>query len=290
MYGRNSMDNKYYILYNPHAGNGMSEAAAISLKNSGKYEPSSVVSMTDIKSYADFFAGKDDVSVILCGGDGTLNRFLNEIGDIKLGSVYYMASGSGNDFLRDLDISTQTEPICIDKYIESIPVCEVNGKEYKVLNGVGYGIDGYCCQTGDEMKAQKVEKINYTAIAIKGLFGKYKTCGGSVMVDGETRRYKKIWLSSGMNGHYYGGGMMPCPEQDRLNGKGIVSSCTWHDSCALNTLIMFPSFFKGEHVKHKKYVDVRSGKRITVEFDSPRPLQIDGEVVKDVTKYTIYYK
>ena len=284
------MDNKYYILYNPHAGNGMSEAAANTLKNSGKYEPSAVVAMTDIKSYAEFFAGKEDASVIICGGDGTLNRFLNDIGDIKVGSVYYMASGSGNDFLRDLDIGAQTEPICINKYIENIPVCEVNGKVYKVLNGVGYGIDGYCCQTGDEMKARKVEKINYTAIAIKGLFGKYKTCGGSVTVDGETRRYKRIWLSSGMNGHYYGGGMMPCPEQDRLNGKGIVSSCTWHDSGKLHTLIMFPSFFKGEHVKHKKYVDVRSGKKITVEFDSPRPLQIDGEVVRDVKKYCIYYR
>ena len=278
----------YYILYNPHAGNGSSEATAKKLRESGKYEPSEIVSMTDIESYSEFFADNADASVILCGGDGTLNRFLNDADGVQLGDVYYMASGSGNDFLRDLDVSEQTEPVCINKYIENIPVCEIGGKTYKVLNGVGYGIDGYCCQTGDEMKAQNVQKINYTAIAIKGLFGKYKTCGGSVTVDGETRRYKRIWLSSGMNGHYYGGGMMPCPEQDRLNGKGIVSSCTWHDSGKLGTLIRFPSFFTGEHVKHKKYVDVRSGNKITVEFDSPRPLQIDGEVIKDVTKYSIY--
>ncbi len=280
----------YYILYNPHAGNGSSETTAKKLRESGKYEPSEIVSMTDIESYSEFFADKADASVILCGGDGTLNRFINDADGVHLGDVYYMASGSGNDFLRDLGISEQTEPICINKYIENIPVCEIGGKTYKVLNGVGYGIDGYCCLTGDEMKAQNVQKINYTAIAIKGLFGKYKTCGGSVTVDGETRRYKRIWLSSGMNGHYYGGGMMPCPEQDRLNGKGIVSSCTWHDSGKLGTLIRFPSFFTGEHVKHKKYIDVRSGNKITVEFDSPRPLQIDGEVIKDVTKYSIYYR
>ena len=280
----------YYILYNPHAGNGSSEATAKKLRESGKYEPSEVVSMTDIKSYSEFFADKADASVILCGGDGTLNRFINDADGVQLGDIYYMASGSGNDFLRDLDVSEQTEPVCINKYIENIPVCEVNGRCFKVLNGVGYGIDGYCCQAGDEMKAQNVQKINYTAIAIKGLFGKYKTCGGSVTVDGETRRYKRIWLSSGMNGHYYGGGMMPCPEQNRLNGNGIVSSCTWHDSGKLGTLIRFPSFFTGDHIKHKKYVDVRSGKKITVEFDFPRPLQIDGEVIKDVTKYSIYYR
>ena len=282
--------NKYYILYNPHAGNGTSEATAIGLKNSGKYEPSTIVSVIDIKSYQEFFADKAGCSVIICGGDGTLNRFINESEGVKFDSVYYMASGSGNDFLRDINVSDQTEPICIDKYIANLPICEVNGKEFKVLNGVGYGIDGYCCQVGDEMKAKNIAKINYTAIAIKGLLGKYKTCGGSITVDGETRRFKKIWLAPGMNGRFFGGGMMPCPNQDRLNGKGLVSTCVFHDTGKLKTLMIFPSLFKGEHVKNEKFVHVRSGKKITVEFDAPTPLQIDGEVIKDVTKYSIFYK
>ena len=285
MKARRQMTAKYYILYNPYAGNGMSEDTAKSLK----YEDSEIVAMTEIASYADFLADKQEATLIVCGGDGTLNRFINEIDGIPHGDVYYMASGSGNDFLRDLNISEQKEPVLINKYIENLPICEVNGQKIKVLNGVGYGIDGYCCLVGDQMKEQKVEKINYTAIAIKGLFGKYKTCGGSITVDGECHRYKRIWLASGMNGHYYGGGMMPCPAQDRLNGKEILSSCAWHDSGKLLTLIFFPSFFKGEHVKHKKYVDVRAGKKITVEFDSPRPLQIDGETIDGVTKYSIYY-
>ncbi len=280
------MGTKYYILYNPYAGNGMSEATAKSLK----YESAEIVAMTNISSYADFFADKAEASIIVCGGDGTLNRFINEIDGIPHGDVYYMASGSGNDFLRDLELSEQKEPILINKYIENLPICEVNGKKYKVLNGVGYGIDGYCCLVGDKLKTENAKKINYTAIAIKGLLGKYKTCGGSITVDGECRRYKRIWLASGMNGRYYGGGMMPCPTQNRLNGKGIVSTCVFHDTGKLQTLIIFPSLFKGEHVKNTKKVDVRSGKKITVEFDSPRPLQIDGETIDGVTKYSIYYQ
>lgn len=286
MKARISMAAKYYILYNPYAGNGGSEAAAKSLK----YESAEIVSMTDISSYADFFADKKDASIILCGGDGTLNRFINEIDGIPHGDVYYMASGSGNDFLRDLDISEQKEPLLINKYIENLPVCEVNGKKYKVLNGVGYGIDGYCCLVGDKLKTENAKKINYTSIAIKGLLGKYKTCGGCVTVDGDSRRYKRIWLASGMNGRYYGGGMMPCPTQDRLNGKNVVSTCVFHDTGKLQTLLIFPSLFKGEHVKNEKKVDVRSGKKITVEFDSPRPLQIDGETIDGVTKYSVYYQ
>jgi diacylglycerol kinase family enzyme len=53
---------------------------------------------------------------------------------------------------------------------------------------------------------------------------------------------------------------------------------------------MFPSIFKGEHVKYKKHIQVLSGKEITVEFDCPTPLQIDGETVPNVTKYTARIK
>ncbi len=280
----------YYILYNPHAGNGSSEAAARALCASGRYSPCETVSMTDIDSYSEFFADKAGASVIICGGDGTLNRFINDTEGIDLGDVYYMASGSGNDFLRDLGVTDQKEPIRINEYIRELPVCEVDGKRYRVLNGVGYGIDGYCCLVGDRLKAQKVKDIDYTGIAIKGLLFHYKPSGGTVTVDGDSRRYKKIWLASGMNGRFYGGGMMPAPAQDRLNGRGIVSTCVFHDSGKLGTLMIFPSLFKGEHIKHQKKVDVRSGKRITVEFDSPRPLQIDGETIPEVKKYSVYYQ
>ena len=289
MKARTSMDAKFYILYNPHAGNGMSEAAARKLAEND-YQNSEIVSMTDITSYSEFFADKQDAPIIICGGDGTLNRFINEIGGIPHGDVYYMASGSGNDFLRDLGITVQTEPILINKYIEKLPICEVGGKKYKVLNGVGYGIDGYCCMLGDAMKEQQIQKIDYTAIAIGGLLGKYKPCGGRITVDGESRTYKKIWIAPAMNGRFYGGGIMPCPEQDRLGGDGTVSSCVVHGTNRLQTLLIFPSLFKGEHTKNTKNVDLRSGKHVTVEFDSPRPLQIDGETIKGVTKFSMYYE
>ena len=41
-------------------------------------------------------------------------------------------------------------------------------------------------------------------------------------------------------------------------------------------------------IKYKKSIDVFSGKRITVEFDHPCALQIDGETVSDVTTYTAW--
>ncbi|MEE1046666.1 MAG: hypothetical protein U0M60_04505, partial [Clostridia bacterium] len=52
------------------------------------------------------------------------------------------------------------------------------------------------------------------------------------------------------------------------------------------TLMIFPSLFKGEHVKHIKHVDVLTGGEITVEFDRPVALQIDGETIQGVCSYT----
>ena len=99
------MEAKYYILYNPHAGNGGSGEAAKKLD----LNKAAIVSMTDISSYSDFFADKKDMPIVICGGDGTLNRFINEVDGVPHGDIYYIASGSGNDFLRDLDISEQKE-------------------------------------------------------------------------------------------------------------------------------------------------------------------------------------
>ena len=51
--------------------------------------------------------------------------------------------------------------------------------------------------------------------------------------------------------------------------------------------MVFPSIFKGEHVKQKKLIDIVEGHHIVVEFDRPTALQIDGETVSGVTKYEV---
>ena len=108
-----------------------------------------------------------------------------------------------------------------------------------------------------------------------------------VTVDGDSHRYRHVWLAPTMNGRYYGCGMEVAPEQNRLNQNGTVSVVVLHCPSKLKTLMVFPSIFKGEHVKHTEMVEVISGKEITVAFDRPTALQIDGETVTGVTEYGI---
>lgn len=285
----------YHILFNPHSGNGCAEEETKLL--SALYDGEvSQYDITKIESYSDFFAGiAEGDSVILCGGDGTLNRFVNDTEgiDIKCDILYY-AIGSGNDFLRDIE-KTDKVPFKINDYIANLPIVEVKGKTYRFLNNVGFGIDGYCCEVGDAIKAKneklgRSKAVNYTSIAIKGLLFHYKPTSATVTVDGKEYRYKKVWIAPTMKGRFYGGGMMPTPAQDRTRADGELSLMLMHGTGKLKTLLVFPSLFKGEHIKHEKMVAIHMGKDISVTFDNPTAVQIDGETILGVTSYHAYAK
>ena len=159
----------HYILYNPLAGNGATGERTKALAE--RYSDTVLVDMTKVESFAELLSKISDEDVfIIAGGDGTLNRFINETEELKLPKdVFYYATGTGNDFLRDIDALGKDEPISIKKYIENLPTVTVNGKTHKFLNGVGYGIDGYCCEEGDRLRALSDKPVDYTSIAIKGL-------------------------------------------------------------------------------------------------------------------------
>ncbi|MBR5187525.1 MAG: diacylglycerol kinase family protein, partial [Clostridia bacterium] len=177
-------------------------------------------------------------------------------------------------------------PFLINHYIKDLPSVAVNGKKSKFINGVGFGIDGYCCEVGDQVKSES-KLPNYTAIAIKGLLFHFKPVTATVVVDGKETVFEKVWIAPTMFGRYYGGGMMPTPAQDRNTSDKTVSLMVFHGSGKLKTLSIFPSIFKGEHIKKEKYVTILQGKNIKVTFNRPASLQIDGETVLNVTNYHV---
>ena len=280
---------KNYLLYNPLAGHGKSKDYLDTLKAELEGE---IISkdITEIDDYAEFLADLSDDDVItLCGGDGTLNKFVNDADAENIKSkVCYYAAGSGNDFLHDIAKDSEGKVIEISKYLKNLPTVEINGKSHKFINGVGYGIDGYCCEVGDKLKAKSDKPVNYTMIAIKGLLFHYKPTSATVIVDGKEYHYKKVWIAPTMNGRCYGGGMIPTPSQNRLNVNRTVSVMLFHGTGKLKTLMIFPSIFKGEHIKHTEAIAIHEGKEITVRFDRPTPLQIDGETVLGVTEYKVH--
>ena len=280
-----------YLVYNKLADNSRGEegAKAASEELKGKGYETELVSSVDIDLKEFLAKTKKGDKVILLGGDGTLNYFINHI-DEKLPPVefFLFPSGTGNDFYNDVKEGELVDGMVpLNQYITNLPKVEVNGKTYRFINGIGYGIDGECCVKAEEMKAAGESEINYGSITVKLLMGPYKPRVAKCKVDGvEVGELKKVYLASAMNGRYYGGGMNIAPEQKR--NSGLLSLVMIHGKGKLGTLLMFPKLFKGTHVKMKKNTFVKQGKVIEVEFDRPCGLQIDGEVIRDVTSYKAY--
>ena len=88
-----------------------------------------------------------------------------------------------------------------------------------------------------------------------------------------------------MNGRYYGGGMKIAPDQKR-NSDFLTFVCV-NKKGRIRTLLAFPGIQKGKHVG-KKWAYFQQGKCVEVTFDQPCGLQIDGEVVPEVTTYKAY--
>ncbi len=277
---------EYLILFNPLAdnGHGAEEAEKLnSVLEGNKLEFRDITKVEDWKALLETLPA--ETKLLICGGDGTVNKFINLVydsGAAMPAEVYYYATGSGNDFLTDIGGKKGDAPTNIAKYLVDLPTAEINGKTYRYINGIGFGIDGYCCEEADRLKTLSDKPVNYTAIAIKGMLGAYSPRNAKITVDGKVYNYKKVWLAPMMNGRYFGGGMMPTPNQDRLNSDRKISMMIFCGRSRLLTLIKFPKIFSGAHLKFKA-ITIYEGSDMTVEYDRPTALQVDGETIVGVT-------
>lgn len=281
-----------YLFFNPSAKNGKAAEDLQLIKKTLDGQDVEIYAVTDIDDYVsviDKIQPEDIVYIV--GGDGTLNRFINDSTNLRiLGDIFFYSAGTGNDFKHDVDPDNSLYRIRLNDYIRNLPTVTVGGVTYKFINGIGFGIDGYCCEEGDRQRVAGRQEINYLAIAVKGCLFRFKPYGADITVDGETRHYNKVWLAPTMFGKYYGGGMKVAPEQDRNNPQHTVTSVVIHGTGRLKTLIRFAKIFSGEHTKYTDMVDIRTGHEVRVVFDRPCALQIDGETVRNVTEYTVRYE
>lgn len=277
---------KYTVLYNPKGNNHQAEQTTKQLNSILKGDELTyinVLNVTDVQALVDGLPA--DEGIIISGGDGTLHHFINDADCTALKNpVWFWSCGTGNDFITSLGESAG-KLVKVNDIIKSLPTATVKGRSYRFINGVGFGIDGYCCEVGDRMRLKSDKPINYTSIAIKGLLFHFKPVNATVTVDGVTKSYRKVWLAPTMYGGYYGGGMLATPGQKR--GEGIVSTLVYYGKGKLKSLMVFPSIFKGEHIRHTDMTEILRGKTVNVQFDRPCALQIDGETFLDVTEYSV---
>lgn len=278
-----------FILFNPKSNNSNSKVELDELLKKLEGQEVTVKEVIGFNVKELVANLKEEDEIIIVGGDGTLNHFVNDLDDkIPANNIYFYPAGTGNDFINDIG-GKHGELILVNKYLNDLPWVILEGnKKFYFLNNVGFGIDGYCCEVADKKRGKGKEKINYTSIAIGGLLGGYHPVKAEVEVDGEKFSYKHVFLAPSQNGRYVGGGMKMAPDQDRLNAERKVSFVVFKAAFRLKALLNFKKVFTGDHVRKKGLAEVKVGNHVKVKFNRPTALQIDGETFVKQLWYEVF--
>ncbi len=274
----------FYLLFNPKSSRkDILKRVDKIYKKFSKKEDCYKISLIEISGKERNFIRqcKANDTLILCGGDGTLDQFINRIqGEPLKCQLYLYACGSGNDFAREF----KKKYVNITNCISNLPKMKVNGKEeFVFVNGVGMGIDAIVCRSKSQYKFSEVGK-SYFSIAIAAI-KTYRPYSMNIEIDGQLRHYDNVWFFICDNGKYMGGGMKVTPKAVR--DDEYLDLCIVHSLSAKKLLMLFPLIFLGWHTLFKKHIEIHRVKKIKVIPDGCNVLQRDGEVLDYVSEVEI---
>ena len=239
------------------------------------------------------------VSLVVVGGDGTVNEVLNGITDFEKVWLGVIPTGSGNDFVRGHGLPTKTVPALM-----RILNCEIPERvDLGVVAGdsnaprifgisAGIGLDAEVCKKALKSKQKKMlnglglGKLTYVLLTIESLFT-MKTVDGRVTFDGDFEdvlRVNKLIFLAAMNTPWEGGGVPMFPGADAADGE--ISTCSAAGIPKWKTFFELPVLVAGKQRKLKGFT-MRSGRTIDIEMDRPVVLHFDGEYGGDVRRIHI---
>jgi len=273
------------ILYNPlsNKGKNIKIAEKLAKRALKKDIDTEIINLLEIDDVREFLNGYDAHDrMILIGGDGTLNRVVNQIRGIKVKPQIYMyKAGTGNDFMRSVKVKNGL--VDVKPHLENLPILKVNDKEELFLNGAGVGLDGLVCYNVNRSKEAK-SKSNYFKNAFKS-FMNYEPVSVLIDVDGKHWEENKVWFVTAMNAPFFGGGMKLAPKMkrglDHLELVVIKKIPRWL------IIIIFPTIYLGWHKIFSSFVKFYKGNHIKVEMLTDSYLQRDGEHEFPVRKFEV---
>ena len=283
----------YLFIINPQAGGGRGKKLINlideRMKKSGHAyqiivtkEPghASEIAKNNIDNYSD---------IIAVGGDGTVNEVARALLKSKNTLLGIIPAGTGNDLSLSLGIPKNSEKaleliLSENPHTRQIDVCNINGRPYLNISTIGF--DAQVVKTTNTIKKAIKSEISYViSVLINLLF--FRKTKLELIIDGQSHKINSFLLAVG-NGRYYGGGIPIMPNAKVDNG--FLEVCSVKDASNLKVLTLFPSIFKEEHIKHKKYVSIYRAKEVIVKTTENMILNIDGELIEDNKDREIVFK
>lgn len=294
-----------YFFVNPASRSG---------KGSGKWEQVEQVLKEKNVSYQVHFLEKDtsprpvmegifdkeegSVSIVLIGGDGTVNQCINGIPDFNRVELSVIPTGSGNDFCRNKGIPKSLEEqidgilskkhtLLVDRGVITYQKETAAPVTHSFVVSTGLGYDAAICHMAErsELKKRlnkvKLGKLVYLAIGIKEIFGA-KLTDMNITIDGETKQYKDVFFIATMNQPFEGGGVAMTPNASDCDEQ--LDFLIFSGVSRFKALCTIPLLYVKKHAG-KPGVTLLTGKEVSATSSAPRILHYDGESLEDCTGF-----
>jgi diacylglycerol kinase (ATP) len=302
---------KLYFIVNPKAGNGKARLIWSSVEKQLATEKINHESFfTDRSGHATVIAKKilestDEklVTIIVVGGDGTINEVVNGIGNhSSRARIGVIPGGSGNDFTRGYGIPRNPEaalPFLLAEMNNVSPTFDLGkidlagGSDHFFINSTGAGFDALISYEANQSKWKgllnrfSLGQLVYVIILLKHLFS-YKCSNLELMVDGKRYTFPDTWFVTVSNQPFYGGGMKIAP--NALANDGKLNVTIVHRLSRLKLLLVFLSVFWGKHLKFKE-VNTFLAQKVSIHSTEPIYVHSDGEHIGSTPlQITVHYE
>ncbi len=230
-----------------------------------------------------------EVTLLVLGGDGTVNESLQGVRDFSLVRFGYIPTGSSNDLARDLGIPKNPldalhailhseSPVPMDIGTLHLP----DGSHRHFAGSCGIGFDAAVCEETFRSRLKLIlnkaglGKLTYLGIALKQLVSAGSASCRITLGDDTTVQVRRLIFAATMVHRYEGGGFMFCP--DAKYDDGLLDMCVVGDLSKPRLLAALPSAFSGRHYS----VDGVDGYRtshVRIRTSLPLWVHTDGELV-----------
>lgn len=236
-------------------------------------------------------------TIVILGGDGTINEVINGIVDLSKVTLGYIPIGSSNDFARSMGLST--EPLSALEHILApqkyaginTGILECGEKKRCFAVSAGIGFDAEVCHRLPFSRLKPIlnriflGKLSYVGVALQSLMLQSPKKMSVTLDSGKTISYDKVYFAAVMNQRYEGGGFMFCPKADPCDG--FLDIFIAEGLPKLKILFLLPTAFFGKHTRFSGIHTYRC-RRADIKSAVSLPIHTDGEPVLSQNNISAY--
>ncbi|MBR4446567.1 MAG: YegS/Rv2252/BmrU family lipid kinase [Solobacterium sp.] len=248
----------------------------------------------------------EDVTIVIVGGDGSMNDAVNGIQDFTHTRLGLIPCGSGNDLAKDLNmpgkleeqvdrILSGNERLCdigevifhteseeLDRAQKQVRVKPDPHEIVRRFNiSCGIGFDAAICaevemsRTKELLNKVHLGKLAYITEAIHTIAETKRVPVTACFDNEKTVTLSGCLFMAGMNHCYEGGGFKFCP--DARDDDGLLDFCAGDNVSQFDFFRIFPYAYTGRHVKFNGVYLYRA-KSAEIRSDVPLWVHTDGEI------------